>query len=89
MVNLKIAKGSDASTFFPCLLSRPIGLGDIEPFSLRMYRYFVDIFRVDVETALVTIQIEEGVNSRMFSTPAKVGEFVGQMVKAVAERPNK
>lgn len=47
------------------------------------------VSRIDIESALVTAQLECGLNHRLFGSPDKVGLFVTQLTKAVAEAPHK
>lgn len=57
--------------------------------NLRLLLISDCVFRIDVETALVAVQLELGVNSRLFDNPSKIADFVGQVAKAVAEKPFK
>ncbi|RXG52793.1 Crossover junction endonuclease EME1 [Armadillidium vulgare] len=47
------------------------------------------VTRIDVESALVAVQVELGVNSRLFENPSKIADFVAQVAKAIAEKPFK
>lgn len=47
------------------------------------------VSRVDIETALVMAQVEGGINHRLMPDANKVGLFITQVTKAVAETPFK